>query len=360
MARALDAHPQVTVAVDPLLPLVRATRDALAAAAGIDLPPGTPFLDGYGSERDRAVLDAVWEGDLDVPAAPPHGAALAARAAHEAPDLAAALAALTGATARALWDDALAAIARVREAPPRSWAGTKEVWAAPLIPAMARAWPDARFVLVRRDPRGVAASNLGVADPAQAGHPLSAARAWRAQEAMAVRLRAEGLGDRVHVVGFEALVADPGPELAALCAFLGVEEDRGLLDPGRARGADGRPFAANTSHGAVAPGPRPELAERWRAALDPDALALVELVCGHEMEVAGMAPCGPPDPDAALARLRADDGRAWSWRTDRRDPEADIAAELARRALIRGTAPADASAVRRLMLWPEALDAVRP
>lgn len=359
VARALSAHPRVEVAVDPLLPLVRATRDALAAAAGIDLPAGTPFLDGYASERDRAVLDAVWTGDLGVAAQAPPGEALAARAAHEAPDLAPVLATLTGATARALWESALAGIARVRAAPAGSWAGTKEVWAAPLIPAMARAWPDARFVLVRRDPRAVAASNLGVGDPSQAGHPLSAARAWRAQEAAVARLRGEGLGDRIHVVAFEALVADPGPELAALCDFLGVEEDRGLLDAGRARAADGAPFAANTSHGAVAPGARPELSERWRATLDPGALALVELVCGPEMEAAGMALSGPADPRAALARLRDDDARDWSWRTDRRDPEADIADEVARRALISGPGPADGAEVRRRFLWPEALSALR-
>ena len=196
VARALSAHPRVEVAVDPLLPLVRATRDGLAAAAGIRLPAGTPFLDGYGSERDRAVLAAVWEGDLGTATEAPPGAALAARAAHEAPDLAAALAALAGSTARDLWESALTTIARVRAAPAGSWVGTKEVWAAPLIPAMARAWPDARFVLVRRDPRAVAASNLAVGAPAQAGPPLSAARAWRAQEAIVARLRGEGLGAR--------------------------------------------------------------------------------------------------------------------------------------------------------------------
>lgn len=358
VARALSAHPRVEVAVDPLLPLVRATRDALAAAAGVPLAPGTPFLDGYFSGRNLAVLDAVWGGDLDAPAQAPPAGALAARAAHEAPDLAPALAALAGATARELWDTALAAIARVRAAPEGSWVGTKEVWAAELVPAMARAWPRARFVLVRRDPRAVAASNLAVGDPAQAAHPLSAARAWRKQEAIVARLAAERLGDRVHVVAFERLVADPGPELAALCRFLGIEEDAGLLDPGRARGADGRPFAANTSHGAVPPGPRPELTERWRASLGPGALALVELICGAEMEAAGIAVEGPVASVAAARRLRDDDARAWSWRTDDHDPDADLARELGRRALITVAAPADAAEVRRNFLWPEALAAL--
>jgi hypothetical protein len=359
VARALSAHPRIEVAVDPLLPLVRATRDALAAAAGIALPPGTPLLDGYASERDRAILDAVWEGDLDVRALAPPREALAARAAHEAPDLAHALADVTGTTARELWDAALGAIARVRAVPEECWVGTKEVWAADLIPAMSRAWADARFILVRRDPRAIAASNLAVSDAAQAGHPLSAARAWRKQEAIVARLRAMGLGDRIHVVGFEALVREPGPPLAAICAFLGVAEDRGLLDAGRARDADGRPFAANTSHRRVAPGPRPELAERWREALDPGALALVELACGPEMEAAGMSLTGAAAPEAALARLRDDDVRDWSWRTDARDPEEDLSRELARRSLIAGREPADAAEVRRSFLWSEALAVLR-
>lgn len=359
LARALSAHSEVEVAVDPLLPLVRATRDGLAAAAGIDLPAGTPFLDGYGSERDRQVLDAVWGGDLAGPIDPPSPGALAARAAHEAPDLVPSLSALEGSTALALWEDALAGIARARGAPAGSWVGSKEVWAAELIPAMARSWPRARFVLVRRDPRAVAASNLAVADASRAGHPLSVARAWRKQEAIVARLVGEGYGDRIHVVAFEELVSDPGPALARLCAFLGVAEDRGLLDAGRVRGADGRAFAANTSHGEVAPGPRPELAERWRTALDPGALALVELVCAAEMRAAGMVPCGPDSPEIALARLRDDDARPWSWRTDSRDPEGERADELRRRALIDAAGPVDSGEVRSRFLWPEALSALR-
>lgn len=359
VARALSAHAAVELAVDPLLPLVRATRDAMAAAAGFDLPPGTPLLDGYACERDRAVLDAVWAGDLDVPVRAPLGEALAARAAHEAPDVAGALAGLAGGTARELWEAAFAVIARVRAVPEGAWVGTKEVWAADLIPAMARAWPSARFVLVRRDPRAIAASNLALAGAGQAAHPLSAARAWRKQEAIAARLAGEGLGERVHVVGFEALVGAPGAALSALCAFLAVDEDRGLLDAGRVRGADGRPFAANTSHGEGRLGPRPELSERWRTVLDVDALALVELVCGAEMRVAGMTLSGPPDPGAALARLRADDARAWSWRTDVGDPEAELERERARRALILDPDAADGAQVRRHFLWPESLAVLR-
>jgi hypothetical protein len=77
------------------------------------------------------------------------------------------------------------------------------------------------------------------------------------------------------------------------------------------------------------------------------------------METAGMTLSGPADPRAALVRLRDDDARDWSWRTDRRDPEADIADEVARRALISGPGPADGAEVRRRFLWPEALSALR-
>ena len=149
-----------------------------------------------------------------------------------------------------------------------------------------------------------------------------------------------------------------GCELAALCRFLEIADDPGLLAPGRARGADGRPFAANSSHAAVAPGARPELAERWRTTLAPDALALVELVCGAEMQAAGIAVAGLIARDAASRRLREDAARVWSWRTDAGDPDADLAFELARRALINRPADADVAQVRRCFLWPEALAAL--
>ena len=110
----------------------------------------------------------------------------------------------------------------------------------------------------------------------------------------------------------------------------------------------------------MAPGPRPELAERWRGSLGPGARALVELVCGAEMEAAGMAVEGPVASAAAARRLRDDDGRRWSWRTDDRDPDADLVRELGRRALITSASAADAAQVRRNFLWPEALAALAP
>lgn len=188
VARMLAAHADVEVAVDPLFPLVKAIRNALAAAAGIPLDPASPLQDDHGTVARVALLDAIVAGTLDVPADPAVLDALRPgirdRCAIESPDLVDLAASVAGAT----FTDALAAflagVARTRRAAAGGVVGLKEVWAADLVPAFLRAMPAGRAILVRRDPRAVLASNLAMGrhDPSQVAHPLSVLRHWRKQE----------------------------------------------------------------------------------------------------------------------------------------------------------------------------------
>jgi LPS sulfotransferase NodH len=370
VARLLSAHGRVELAVDPLFPLVRAARNALVAGVTPPLDPAAPLQDDHGTAARLAWLDAVVGGDLRRPVAPEVLAGLrrtvGPRCAIESPDLVDLAESLEGDSIAAALEGFLRAAADHRGVPDGALTGLKEVWAADLVPPLLRAFPGARAILVRRDPRAVLASNLRMAreDPAQVAHPLSVLRHWRKQEALAAWMaRRPALAGRVQVLGYEELLRDPQAVLDRTCRFLGVDPDPGMLDPGRMRGADGTPWVANTTFAARGPGLDPDLAERWRGSLPPARRALAELVCGPEMAAAGYA-CEAPDDGrtddpALLAQLADDHARTWSWRSDLGEPALDWGLELARRA-----AAADPAAVlpepveRTLFLFPEARQAL--
>ena len=100
------------------------------------------------------------------------------------------------------------------------------------------ALPNARFLMLRRDPRDVGLSiyrnmfpqgrQLFATDLADIGRYL------RLYEAMLDHW-AEALPDRVHVVDYEALTAEPEPQIRALVAAAGLDWDAACLEPHKAR-----------------------------------------------------------------------------------------------------------------------------
>lgn len=84
-----------------------------------------------------------------------------------------------------------------------------------------RTVPDARFVILVRDGRDVAASYVKRAGSAKAG-----ARRWLKHNSVVLAER--GAAD-VHILRYEDLVDSPGAALEATCAFARVPFDEGML-----------------------------------------------------------------------------------------------------------------------------------
>ncbi len=84
--------------------------------------------------------------------------------------------------------------------------------------------PDARLILLVRDPRDVAASSRR--SVFSTFHPWYTARLWREHQetglAWADRLSGEGR-ENLRILRYEQLVAAPAAELRALCAWLGED-----------------------------------------------------------------------------------------------------------------------------------------
>lgn len=153
------------------------------------------------------------------------------------------------------------------------------------VESLAAAFPTARFVMLWRDPRAVAAS-LAQVDWSER-NPSEAAAIWRRYSKAMRRARA-ALPGRCLEVRYEALVSEPEQVLARICAFLDVPYDDGLLDyPDRPLLTGGR------DTGLTALPPQAERITAWRSWLPQEELSRVEVVCGREMSRMGYAPEAP-------------------------------------------------------------------
>jgi hypothetical protein len=363
LARVLDAHSQIEIALDPFMPIFKATRNAIFRDKA-NADPTAPFQDFYQAPHGYALLDTLLASDLSAPVAagelPALRAAVAARATLEVPDIAARADDLAGASCRALIAGALDTVAACRASGATRWVGIKEVWVLDFMPALARAFPAAKFVAIERDPRAVIASLAALAecDPSQHAHPISYLRHWRKGVVLARRFAADPvLADRFCRISYEDLVRRPAAIARQLADFLAVPFEPGMLKPKESRDG-GVVLHGNSSYPAAASGISNLSLARWRGSLPDPALRAAEFFCGPEMSMAGYRPVGV-DP-GALSDSIADyveraDAAPGSWRSDCGDPAAEIGFELLRRELLhRREASTESDLVRRCFLFEEA------
>lgn len=203
-------------------------------------------------------------------------------------------------------------------------------------------YPSARVVCMIRDPRAVVASyrdmvardrpvaGAAAADAADGVGPavdagplddavararerkrrsydvLVASLMWRGVARRAVDALAGRDRDRIRLVRYEDLAADPGTTLRALCAWLGEDFEPSMLDV-TVRNST---YMATHSATGVARGS----VDRWRQRLSPDEVAIIQSACARPMRALGytVEPVPPARRHvaAAWARLPATAGRA--------------------------------------------------
>lgn len=340
LAGMLNARRDVHIALDPLLPFFKALQSALVGRSGDPMlverfSESSAFQDGYFDPAARKLLDVILSGDLHVPLSSAKAAALAhsisARAALESSRLSAAVVAARGAAYDELLRNILVSI-DAQSGKALEWCGSKEVWATDFIPLLARALPDARFILMRRDPRAVLASLIAMmrADPSQAAHTISYMRHWRKEVALGHVFAGDAsLRDRLLVIRYEELAAAGEASAKQLCDFLDLPFDERMLSP---VAADGAVSSGNSSfeamHGIAAAS-----IGRWRAKLDAGTTKTIECHCGPEMLADGYELTDTPPiwPDATIERVAFEAHLApGSWRSDSGNPQADLAHEARR------------------------------
>jgi len=363
LARMLDRHPQICIALDPLMPFFRSLRNAVIRASNSEslkqrFKPELPFQDFYFDPQGPQCLDTLLAGSAELPVEPDELARLRAavedRAALESPELARRMKAIEGGTYREVLASALSIIGSTK--PDSAWVGCKEVWIFDFIPLLARALPEARFYAIERDPRAILASLLAMAerDPSQAAHPPSYMRHWRKSVALSRKFETDpSLRSRFRTITYESLANAPEPEARRLCAELGIDYRADMLE----LSADGWQGNSSFASGQDVYG---SSAERWRKSLGADVRGAADFLCGPEMALTSYRPDAAPVRTSEVKEYlhRAEQVPA-SWRSDSGDPDDDFGNEVRRRNLLSQSAATDAGLIRRCFLFIDTFAAIR-
>jgi len=367
----LSVHPEISMAQDPFLPLFKSFRNAVIESAGNPSltgvrDPGYPLDEYYYFEDRLSVMRRVQSADLnlDFPAGrmPQLLDDLSTRMKLSAPLLAPHLKKLSGSTYKSIFESALEIVRTGKDAAAADWVGFNDNWTAEFFPALARAFPEARFIIVVRDVRSSIASQSRLQD-GRVALTMSFARCWRKNIAFALHLQQmELFRDRLHLVTYEQIVRTPQETINELCDFLEVDYLPEMLDTTRFVGPDGTTWRPNSNFENVPQqGIYQDSLERWKAELAPEVIQLVEFIAGPDLKMAGY----PSDTfgvsdDYGLGvynQLVKDHDNCQGWRTDNHNTEIDFALELLRRYCLRQETQ-DKDLIERCFLFPEAYTAL--
>jgi len=366
----LNAHPNMMLAIDPFLPLFRSFRNAVIRESGdahlrAVFDPASALSDYYFDDDRLRMLEAIQTSDLDIRFDQSEWdvfySASLSRIQIECGDLAPHLKRLRCADYRQMFDRALEILAQARNVTTRPWVGFKEVWIIEFFAPLARAYPQARFIVIQRDPRAVLASLLALArrDVSQKAHVLSYLRHWRKYAAFVLHYRNHPLLiNRMHILKYEDLVSEPERSAQQLCGFLDIPFEPAMLDSGNyVDYTTGKTWEGNSSFEEALKGISAAPLEQWQDELETSVVKTVEFICGPEMTLEDYqpitAPIGCPGDADVLEYLMRDNLEACSWRSDFGNLQLDYGFELFRRALLEARGDKDPNLVRRSFLFEE-------
>jgi hypothetical protein len=147
---------------------------------------------------------------------------------------------------------------------------------------IARLLPQARVIHMLRDGRDVASSSIGMGWVGNSyygvDHWIATERDWDAAAALLPEAQRMELR-------FEALMSDLEGQLAAVCAFMGVDFAPEMLR-----------YHETSSYGP----PDPKIAQQWKRKAPPRMIALIEGKCAALLQARGydLAGPGPAQPNA--------------------------------------------------------------
>jgi hypothetical protein len=374
----LSTNKDITVASEPYLGLFRSLRNALVRR---DAPselqesfdPSSPIQDYYFTDERIKLMDVVQAGDLNDTLFDPQEwdqflEVSALRTGLQCAELVPYLSELRGSNYKDVFDNALKIIAKARNAEGRKWVGIKDAWTIEYFTLLARAYPDARFIVILRDPRAIINSNLGITktSPSEVVQPMSYGRHWRKIVAFALKYRGDStFAGRLHLVTHERVLEDPEKAAREMCEFLDVEYDPAMLDTDNYyEYATGSTWIGNSTFETVTSGISMHRADRWRKMLDPKVSKMVDFMCGPDMNVVGYEPLADDSgqwPEADILEHIIECNEAYTnWRSDLGDPQQDYGFELFRRAMLAlPERPRDTNLIRRSFLFEEAFDRLR-
>ena len=341
-AQILSVNKDIRLASDPFLPLFREFRNAIIehtddVEVKAALDPNSPLDDYYFSPVKLQIMKYVQEANLDVPFVSERWTelqkSLLKRTSLASADLVPYLNSLPGSSFRDVFTNAVNIIKKARGADRCKWVGFNENWAVEFFAPLARAFPEARFMIHLRDPRGAIDGALHAeSDPLKIPHVISFAKHWRKYVAFILEYRRNSLFDKqLLVTTYEPIVLNPEKHVKEITDFLGVEFDVAMVDTANFRMAtgDGWPVTWDIYGESI---------EIWKRRLPGYVIEVIEFICDPEMRLFGYSPVeyhpGSRLSDDAIAFILKDSRECVGWRTDFRQAEKDIGFELFRKSLL--------------------------
>ncbi len=294
--KILGNHPRISLLSQPFpLLFVEVKRRFLRLLGERDAryPLGNLFLESrYGEEDLCRFLDGLALAAPDVRAVLAESASFSGQYTRFSPErIEAALAGLESGDLACVLAQLYGSLAHRSNA---CWVGGKETLWEELLPFLLDR--GSAGIVILRDPRDVIASLNYGHGPEQAGRlkpTLFNVRNWRKSVAFALHLHGR---PRFLWLRYEDLVARPSEALGRITDLLGVEPFGEELFTDGIRDQDGRPWAGNSSHGALR-GLDPLAPSRHRGSLPPEVHRYVEATCWPELQCLGY----PVDLDRAEA-----------------------------------------------------------
>ncbi|MEZ4241928.1 MAG: sulfotransferase [Myxococcota bacterium] len=170
------------------------------------------------------------------------------------------------------WAGAYAWLCGLERPRPAAWWGDNTPRYVSLVPQLEQGFPGARYLHLVRDPRDVVRSALAV--PFGGNTALTAAEEW-VERVGAGLAAAQLVGDRLLCVRYEDLVTAPGPVLARIAAWLGIDDAFRPDD----LGGDAASVASQAHLARVAQPLDGSRVGQWRQALSEAEVADVEQLC---------------------------------------------------------------------------------
>lgn len=293
LSRMLSARPECLVVADPFVYFFKAYRNFHMERAGATgWHPDEPFSDHFlarNEEVDRAILESDLSEQVPRLTLARLRYDIRSWRSTEYPVLCKRLGELKRGTFAEMYQQLMELCVDRFAKEETTLAGSRACWSEEFLPALARAFPEMRFVMLLRDLRAIVASQNSRRGAGK--RPLLFyARHWRKSVAFARRYLAHDpvLDGRVHLVRYEDLVQRPEEELTALCDHLDVPFSPEMMQVSAFRTeVDEQPWRPNSAYADGGEGIYANSVERWRDTLSRDEIEALEALVGPELALLG-------------------------------------------------------------------------
>lgn len=310
ISKILDAHDDISCIPDMFTPFFNAFRDRIAQKKGIKTQPFEYIGDYFADEIQSDLLKEIMKSSLDIEF--DHSIddelvkKLKARGRMTCPKITENLNHLYGNTFKEVYEGLIQFIPRYYGNSRERLCGNKEVWVTEFLPALAYAYPHAKFILVNRDPRAVCASknagSLKATDKVKnEKYPwLFLIRQWRKLAILSWILKEfSPLKHRIYYLQYEELLRSPAKKISEICAFLNIPLDEKMLDPDDFKDGRGNKWIQNSSYNCVGKEDGylvfndkkgifdQTRIDKWKEVLSQEEIEFIEQLCFPEMRLFG-------------------------------------------------------------------------